>query len=193
MPKVKFTKDYKVQQFDGKGPEYKAGEVYDLERSYAEKYVRKGVAEPVADDAVVTDAPKFDASVKIANDWRELKPAQMITLAQQLGGKGIKSGAAAGDFISDALFARAGTIEMNVNTEGDVRTVRVAKPWPAYALIAEALLNDPEKSPELSVKQNVITITAANGMAEYHVVAWNTETVVAALGESTFEEPTKAS
>lgn len=44
---VTFVKDHKVQQHDGKGPHYQAGQSYTLEASYADKYVRKGYAEYV--------------------------------------------------------------------------------------------------------------------------------------------------
>lgn len=42
--KITFIKDHKVKQGDGKGPYYKTGETHDLERSYAEKYKRLGLA-----------------------------------------------------------------------------------------------------------------------------------------------------
>ena len=42
--KVQFVKHWAVKQGDGKGPVYKPGDVADLERSYAEKYKRRGLA-----------------------------------------------------------------------------------------------------------------------------------------------------
>lgn len=42
--KITFIKDHKVKQGDGNGPHYKTGEAHDLERSYAEKYKRLGLA-----------------------------------------------------------------------------------------------------------------------------------------------------
>lgn len=48
MPKITFTVDHTPA---GQAPDrqtYKAGETYDLEASYAEKYVRRGWAVPAA-------------------------------------------------------------------------------------------------------------------------------------------------
>lgn len=42
--RITFVVDHKVQQHDGNGPAYKAGETYDLHVSYAEKYKRRGYA-----------------------------------------------------------------------------------------------------------------------------------------------------
>ena len=46
MPWIKFIRDHKVQQWDQNGPHYRSGQSYDIERSYADKYVRRGYAEP---------------------------------------------------------------------------------------------------------------------------------------------------
>lgn len=58
MPKITFTVDHKVQQHDGNGPEYKAGQTYDLHGSYAEKYKRLGYAVDYAAPAPVVEKPK---------------------------------------------------------------------------------------------------------------------------------------
>lgn len=44
MPKVMFTTDFTPKGQSPDIPTYKAGEIYDLERSYAEKYKRLGLA-----------------------------------------------------------------------------------------------------------------------------------------------------
>lgn len=48
MPKITFVVDYTPKGQAPDRPTYKAGETYDLEASYAEKYVRRGWAEPAA-------------------------------------------------------------------------------------------------------------------------------------------------
>ena len=58
MPKITFTVDHKVQQHDGNGPEYKAGQTYDLHGSYAEKYKRLGYAVDYVAPAPVAEKPK---------------------------------------------------------------------------------------------------------------------------------------
>lgn len=46
MPKITFIVDHTPDGQAPNRPTYKAGETYDLERSYAEKYVRRGWAKP---------------------------------------------------------------------------------------------------------------------------------------------------
>lgn len=46
MPKITFTVDHTPPGHAPNRPTYKAGETYDLEASYAEKYVRRGWAVP---------------------------------------------------------------------------------------------------------------------------------------------------
>ena len=103
--KVKFTQD-----FTPKGqhqPSYAKGAEYDLEISYAEKYARLGLCSIIGDAAPLTvmspPGPKFDASVQIPNDWRQLNPAPKMDLAKKLGAPGITSGALATAAIIDAL------------------------------------------------------------------------------------------
>lgn len=55
MPKVTFVKDYRAKGSDPAIPAYKAGESYDLELSYADKYKRLGLATDY-----VAPAPKAD-------------------------------------------------------------------------------------------------------------------------------------
>jgi len=79
MPKITFTVDHKVQQHDGNGPEYKAGQSYDLHGSYAEKYKRLGYAvdyvapAPVAEKPKAAPEPSGDvmtpATVKRGKEW----------------------------------------------------------------------------------------------------------------------------
>lgn len=59
MPKVEFIKPWTVKQGDGKGPVYKIGDVVDLERSYADKYKRRGLAVDYAEKP--KPAPKVEA------------------------------------------------------------------------------------------------------------------------------------
>ena len=65
MSRLLFTKTYKVQQHDGKGPLYEAGKVYDFDGfvagTYAAKYKRLGLA---------VDAPIEEPSGRILNHIR---------------------------------------------------------------------------------------------------------------------------
>lgn len=54
--KIRFVKDHKVKQGDGKGPEYKAGETHSFNGAVAETYARKYVARRLAVD--VTNEPQ---------------------------------------------------------------------------------------------------------------------------------------
>lgn len=77
MPKIEFVVDHKVQQHDGKGPEYKAGQVYDLHISYAEKYKRLGYAVDhveKAKPAPVAAAPVFSPPIETVNETPEPAP-----------------------------------------------------------------------------------------------------------------------
>lgn len=66
---IRFVTDHKVQQHDGKGPEYKAGEVHDftgfVAETYGRKYIRRGYA--VEEPAVTVEtqpaavAPEVEA------------------------------------------------------------------------------------------------------------------------------------
>lgn len=61
--RIRFIKDHKVQQGDGKGPHYKAGAVHDftgpVARTYALKYIARGYAveEPAPAPEPVVEAP----------------------------------------------------------------------------------------------------------------------------------------
>lgn len=57
MPKIEFIKDWTVKQGDGKGPAYKAGDVVDVEQSYADKYKRRGLAVDYVEKAKPIEAP----------------------------------------------------------------------------------------------------------------------------------------
>lgn len=46
MPKITFVVDHTPAGQSPDRPTYKAGETYDIEASYAEKYVRRGWARP---------------------------------------------------------------------------------------------------------------------------------------------------
>lgn len=46
MPKITFIVDHTPDGQAPNRPTYKAGETHDLERTYAEKYVRRGWAKP---------------------------------------------------------------------------------------------------------------------------------------------------
>jgi hypothetical protein len=65
MSRLLFTKTHKVQQFDGKGPLYEAGKVYDFEgfsaETYAAKYKRLGYA---------VDAPKTQPEEELLEPLR---------------------------------------------------------------------------------------------------------------------------
>jgi len=60
--RIKFIKDHKVQQHDGNGPQYRAGEEHDfvgpVARTYALKYIARGYAEEVpSDGGIVVPEP----------------------------------------------------------------------------------------------------------------------------------------
>lgn len=111
--KITFTTDHKVQQHDGNGPHYKAGETYDLHFSYAEKYKNRGLAvdfdgkaerarkqqqdqadvdRKAADDAAAL-AAKLDARGKIIipDDLSGLDFSSLRDLAQSVSDQTIKS------------------------------------------------------------------------------------------------------
>lgn len=69
--KITFITDHKVQQHDGKGPFYRAGESYDLHISYAEKYKNRGLAvdfDAKAERERRQQQEKADAERKAADD-----------------------------------------------------------------------------------------------------------------------------
>lgn len=49
---IQFVKDHKVQQHDGKGPEYEAGVAYTFDGFVAETYARKYIARGYAFEVV---------------------------------------------------------------------------------------------------------------------------------------------
>lgn len=55
MPKITFTVDHTPPGHAPNRPTYKAGETYDLEASYAEKYVRRGWAVPAVPPPAVEE------------------------------------------------------------------------------------------------------------------------------------------
>lgn len=58
--RIKFTQRHVVQQGDGKGPVYLAGEEYDVaDETYARKYIRRGWAVEVAPAPVSHAKPEF--------------------------------------------------------------------------------------------------------------------------------------
>ena len=64
MSSLLFTKSHKVQQFDGNGPLYEAGKVYEFNgfsaETYAAKYKRLGLAVDAPETATV--APRSDTA-----------------------------------------------------------------------------------------------------------------------------------
>lgn len=57
MPKITFIKDYRPKGDDPAIPTYKAGETYDLELSYADKYKRRGYAVDYVEPVVAVPEP----------------------------------------------------------------------------------------------------------------------------------------
>lgn len=62
MPKITFIVSHTPKGSAADIPTYQAGETYDLETSYAEKYVRRGWAKPAEEDKK-SSAPSGLASV----------------------------------------------------------------------------------------------------------------------------------
>lgn len=85
MPKITFVQNHKVIQGDGKGPHYKAGESYELELSYAEKYKRRGLAVDYVEPAPVTPvavAPPEPEPEKVEQDEPETVDVPVVGSTQ---------------------------------------------------------------------------------------------------------------
>lgn len=82
--RIKFIQRHVVQQGDGKGPVYEAGQEYEIaDETYARKYIRRGWAEEVAQPPPIVSAeidPLLDAVyvTKLADadaiDWSDAEP-----------------------------------------------------------------------------------------------------------------------
>jgi hypothetical protein len=105
MPKIKFIHDWTVKQGDGKGPRYKAGDVVDLEFSYAEKYKQRGLAVDHVEEVV--EAPIAAGPVEIPEGWRELSGGKLRALASQITGRQIHVKSEAFTIIENEEASRA--------------------------------------------------------------------------------------
>lgn len=75
--KITFKTKLHVQQWDGNGPTYEVGQTYDLESSYAHKYVRKGYAEfAVAEPIKAAELPMAEAQPEPADIRKDAAPAE---------------------------------------------------------------------------------------------------------------------
>lgn len=127
MPKITFIVDYTPQGHAPDRPTYKGGETYDLHISYAEKYVRLGLAkdfDPVAAKAKAAAAARAKAeqeaadrmAAKLEQRGKVMIPADLSLLewpglrelAQSLSDDQIKDRDAALKAINAELARRAG-------------------------------------------------------------------------------------
>lgn len=114
--KIRFIKNWIVEQGDGKGPHYQAGEVYEFNddavgRSYADKYVRRGLAVVVTEVEPSGQPPRAlpgaSADGAIPDDWRELGWHDLRVLAANFTDEPIRSKDVAFTVIEAELAHRA--------------------------------------------------------------------------------------
>lgn len=101
MPKITFIVDHTPKGQAADRPTYKAGETYDLEQSYAEKYKRLGFAVDEAAAKAKAKAERAQASyvakleargkVLIPADLTLLEPRALIDLASSLSDDAVRN------------------------------------------------------------------------------------------------------
>lgn len=207
--KIEFVVDHKVQQHDGKGPEYKKGQVYDLERSYAEKYKRLKYAvdavegarpgelalEPLNPKATNIDPPL--GSVEIPLNWREMGWPELKSLAARLTPDAVKDKKGAVAAVEAEILRRESEpqrmIFHKVEKVPGERKFYIMHPWPKVTLAAEEYLSDACEDGVMSVDGNQVTISVANGIAVYAMGPVDQHGLRrCTLAESTFEPPPAA-
>lgn len=83
MPKITFTADHTPKGQAADRPHYKAGETYDVETSYAEKYKSRGLAV----DEVVAPV-KIEPVAETAETVAEAAPETRPEPGHHFGGRG---------------------------------------------------------------------------------------------------------
>jgi len=82
-------------------------EMYAIDASHAVRSFPEEWSFEPFDGSEGPNLPSGELRAVVPNGWVDLRPSERIDLARKLGGKDIRSGAAADDFINEYLVARA--------------------------------------------------------------------------------------
>lgn len=112
-------------------------EMYAIDASHAVRAFPEEYSYEPWDGSEGPNLPNGDLRPVIPTDWVDLRPSERIDLARKLGGKDIRSGSAADDFINEYLVARA-----------NVGAVESDDDKPTAAPVAPAPLGPVENNPK---------------------------------------------
>jgi hypothetical protein len=106
MPRIRFTVDPKLPR-DWADKPYRKGTEHDVSADEADRWLRRGVAEIVADRPESTIEETGPEPVEIPDDWRDQHHMARFALARKLTDEPVDSAAAADDVIAAEVERRA--------------------------------------------------------------------------------------